>query len=325
MSPVAVSHKDEIRVRVDDVVDVADRVKRFRLAPVDDGQLPAFSGGAHITVMMDDGRRRIRNPYSLMSSPACTEAYEISVLRVAQSRGGSTYMHTRVSPGTELWITPPGNLFPVHQLARKHILIAGGIGITPFMAMTAQLSTLGHDFELHYAMRAEATGAYAKTLKETYGDRVRLYRTSLGERISMEELLEEQPLGTHLYVCGPERMIDSVLESGRLAGWPEENLHCERFLPPPAGDPFTVRLARSELDVHVGEHESILEAVEAAGVNPPYLCRGGVCGQCETRVLSRDGVLDHNDHYLTAEERAAGQQLMICMSRFRGRQLTLDL
>lgn len=325
MSPIAVSHKEEIRVRVEDVVDVADRVKRFRLTPVGNAQLPAFSGGAHITVMMDDGRRRIRNPYSLMSSPACTEAYEISVLRVAESRGGSTYMHTRVSPGTELWITPPGNLFPVHQLARKHILIAGGIGITPFMAMTAQLSTLGHDFELHYAMRAEATGAYGKALKEAYGDRVSLYRTGLGERIPLADLLEEQPLGTHLYVCGPERMIDSVLESGRLAGWPEESLHCERFLPPPGGDPFTVRLARSELDVHVGEHESILEAVEAAGVNPPYLCRGGVCGQCETRVLSRDGILDHNDHFLTAEERDAGRQLMICMSRFRGRELTLDL
>jgi ferredoxin-NADP reductase len=325
MSYSDVSHKEELLVRVDDVAQVADRVKRFRLVPVDSERLPAFSGGAHVTVMMDNGERRIRNPYSLMSSPACTHAYEISVLRVEESRGGSQYMHTRVSPGTELWITPPGNSFPVHQLARKHILLAGGIGITPFLAMTAQLSTLGHQFELHYAMRTEASGAYGKVLKERYGDRVSLYRTSLGERIPLADLLEDQPLGTHLYVCGPERMIDSVLESGRLAGWPEENLHCERFLAPPGGDPFVVRLARSKLDVHVGEHESILEAVEAAGVNPPYLCRGGVCGQCETRVVSRDGVLDHNDHYLTAEERDAGQQLMICMSRFRGRELTLDL
>jgi ferredoxin-NADP reductase len=325
MSYADVSYKEEIRVRVDDVVEVADRVKRFRLAPVENDRLPAFSGGAHITVMMDNGERRIRNPYSLMSSPARTDAYEISVLRVEESRGGSHFMHSRVSPGTELWITPPGNQFPVHQLARKHILIAGGIGITPFMAMTAQLSMLGHEFELHYAMRTEASGAYGKVLKERYGDAVKLYRTSLGERIPMADLLEEQPLGTHLYVCGPERMIDGVLESGRLAGWPEENLHCERFLAPPGGDPFVVRLALSKLDVHVGEHESILEAVEAAGVNPPYLCRGGVCGQCETRVVSHDGVLDHNDHYLTADEREAGKQLMICMSRFRGRRLTLDL
>jgi len=120
-------------------------------------------------------------------------------------------------------------------------------------------------------------------------------------------------------------MIEAVLERGRLAGWPEENLHCERFLAPPGGEPFTVRLARSERAVRVGEHESILEAVEAAGVEPPYLCRGGACGQCETRVLHHEGALEHHDHYLTAEERDAGKKLMICMSRFRGRELTLDL
>lgn len=320
------SHANEILVRVDDVSEVAERVKRFRLVPADaNRRLPSFSGGAHITVMMDDGERRIRNPYSLVSSPACPDAYEISVLRVEPSRGGSHYLHTRVSPGAELWITPPGNLFPVHQLARKHILIAGGIGITPFVAMTAQLSGLGQDFQLHYAMRTPGSGAYGEHLRKTYGDRVSVYRTTLGERIPVPQLLEDQPLGTHLYVCGPERMIDSVLESGRLAGWPEESLHCERFLAPPGGEPFTVRLARSGLDVHVGAHESILEAVEASGVEPPYLCRGGACGQCETRVLHCEGVLEHNDHYLTTEERSAGRQLMICMSRFRGRELTLEL
>ncbi len=319
------SHANEIRVRVDEVQEVANRIKRFRFVPVDVERLPSFSGGAHVTVLMDDGKRLIRNPYSLMSSPACCDAYEISVLGVEQSRGGSRYLHTQVSRGTELWITPPGNLFPVHQLARKHILVAGGIGITPFMAMTVQLSKLGHAFELHYAMRTDSSGAYGRVLQETYGDLVSVYRTDLGEHIPLEDLLENQPLGTHLYVCGPEGMIEAVLERGRLAGWPEENLHCERFLAPPGGEPFTVRLARSERAVRVGEHESILEAVEAAGVEPPYLCRGGACGQCETRVLHHEGALEHHDHYLTAEERDAGKKLMICMSRFRGRELTLDL
>lgn len=316
---------NDIRVRVDDVSEVADRVKRFRLVPVDMVRLPSFSGGAHVTVLLDDGPRRIRNPYSLMGSPQCSDAYEISVLRVAESRGGSHYMHTKVSVGTELSITRPSNLFPVHQLARRHVLVAGGIGITPFMAMTDQLARLGHDFELHYAMRSEATGAYGRLLCKRYGDRVHLYRDDLGERMALSPLLDEQPLGTHLYVCGPGGMIDGVLQAGRLAGWPAENLHCERFLAPPGGAPFTVRLGRSALDVRVGEHESILEAVEAAGVEPPYLCRGGACGQCETRVVHCEGVLDHHDHYLTPEERASGRTLMICMSRFQGQALTLDL
>lgn len=319
------SHANEIRVRVEDVQQVADRIRRFRLVPADSDRLPSFSGGAHVTVLMDDGSRRIRNPYSLMSSPDSSDAYEISVLHVEQSRGGSEYMHTEVVPGSELWITPPGNLFPVHQLARKHILIAGGIGITPFMAMTSQLAKLGHPFELHYSMRNDSTGAYGTTLQESYGGAVTVYRTDLNEQLPLDGLLDEQPLGTHLYVCGPEGMINWALESGRRAGWPEENLHCERFLAPPAGEPFTVRLAEAARDVQVGEHESILEAVEAIGLEPPYLCRGGACGQCETRVLACDGVLEHNDHYLTDEERVSGDKLMICMSRFRGRELVLDL
>jgi ferredoxin-NADP reductase len=319
------THLGEIRVRVDDIAEVADRVKRFRFVPVEGSRLPHFSGGAHITVMLDDGQRRVRNPYSLMSSPYSPEAYEVSVLRVEDSRGGSRFMHERLSAGDELWISNPVNLFPIHQLGRKHILVAGGIGITPFVAMTAQLAASNRVFELHYAMRDETTGAYAAKLRELYGDRVRLYRTRLGERIRIDDILDDQPLGTHLYVCGPERMIDAVLDAGRAAGWPKENLHSERFLAPPSGEPFTIRLARSKLDVRVGEHESMLEAIEAAGVEPNYLCRGGVCGQCETAIVACDGVVEHNDHYLSPAERAAGRKVMICMSRFRGRELVLDL
>lgn len=314
-----------LRVRVADVADVADRVKRFRLIAAEGGRLPVFSGGAHVTVMIESAERRIRNPYSLMSSPHQTEAYEISVLRMADSRGGSRFLHDHVRPGTELDISYPVNLFPIHQLGRHHILIAGGIGITPFLAMMAQLAAGGREFELHYAMRDETTGAYSAPLHERYGSRVRLYRTRAGERIDINAVLENRPLGTHLYVCGPERMIDGVLEAGRMAGWPEENLHSERFLAPPSGTPFSVRLSRSGLDVHVGEHESILEAIERAGVQPNYLCRSGVCGECMTGVVACDGAIKHNDHFLSSGERSAGDKVMICMSRFQGRELVLDL
>lgn len=319
------SHPDEIRVRVAEVAPVAERIKRFRFVAEHGGPLPNFSGGAHVSVMMDDGIRRIRNPYSLISSPYTSDFYEISVLRTEDSRGGSRFMHERVKAGDELTISRPVNLFPIHQLGKKHILIAGGIGITPFMAMTQQLAGSGCRFELHYAMRSETFGAYGAHLKDLYGDRIALYRSANGERIPIAGLLEGQPLGTHLYVCGPERMIDGILEAGRSAGWPEENLHCERFLAPPSGTPFTIRLERSGMDVRVGEHESMLEAIEAAGVEPSYLCRGGVCGQCETQVLACDGTIEHNDHYLTEKEKASGEKIMICMSRFRGRDLVLDL
>lgn len=318
---------DEIPVRVTEVEQVADRVKRFRLEPLS-GRLPSFSAGAHVTVTLDVQGRRLRNPYSLVGDPGHhgePGAYEITVLQVDDSRGGSAHLHTHVSPGSELVISPPGNLFPVHHLARRHLLVAGGIGITPFVAMAAQLARHGHDFELHHAVRTPTSGPYAHRLRELYGDRVHVHCSTLGERLDVDALLLDQPLGTHLYVCGPESMIDDVLERARAAGWPDESLHCERFVSPPAGAPFTARLERSGIDVQVGEDESLLEAVEAAGVEPSYLCRGGACGQCETRVLSADGELDHHDHFLDDEERAKGEKLMICMSRFRGRELVLDL
>ncbi len=318
-------YTNEIQVRVEDVSVVADRIKKFRFVPVDRARLPTFSGGAHITVHMESNGRRVRNQYSLISPPGRTDAYEISVLWLQESRGGSEFMHTQVSPGDMMWVGQPNNQFPAYDLARKHLLIAGGIGITPYMAMVPQLSRAHHDFELHYAIRSEAAGAYVKRIQETYPDQSSIYRSDLAERLPIPELLANQPLGTHLYVCGPGRMIDAVLGAARDAGWPETNLHWEKFLAPPSGTPFDVTLSRSGIQVHVKEDESILEAVEDAGVDAPFLCRAGVCGECEAPVLSCNGVLEHNDEYLSAEERERGEQLMICMSRFKGQELTLDL
>lgn len=318
-------HTDELRVRVDEVREVADRIKRFRFVPVDRKELPSFSGGAHITVNMEGSERYFRNQYSLMSSPEHTDAYEVSVLRVEDSRGGSEHMHTQVSEGDLMWIGQPNNQFPTNDLARQHLFIAGGIGITPFMSMMRQAEELGQKFDLHYAVRSEEHGAYVEELPNTYRDRVSIYRADHDEWLPIEELVGNQPLGTHIYVCGPAGLIDAVQDTAREAGWPEDSIHSEKFLAPPPGDPFTVSLAQSKIDVAVGEHDSILEAVEAADVDAPFLCRGGVCGQCETRVVKCDGVLQHNDEFLTDEERERGEQLMICMSRFKGRELVLDL
>jgi len=315
----------QIPVRVAAIETVGRDIKRFRLEPRSGEPMPRFSGGSHVVVTMQSGAQTYRNPYSLMGSPDDGSRYEISVLRTGQSRGGSHFMHDTAAVGTALTISHPINLFPIDQRGRKHILIAGGIGITPFMAMAEQLDLLGQPFELHYAMRSAACGAYAESLAARYGRRVHLYQSDQGRRIPLAQLLDHQPLGTHLYVCGPGAMIEWVMSSARGAGWPKESLHFERFLPPPSGTTFEVRLALSNRTVPVGEHESILEAVEAAGIDAPYLCRGGACGQCETAVLSADGELDHMDHYLTPEEKGAGRQIMICVSRLKGRVLELDL
>ena len=314
----------KIAVRVAAVVQVNALIKRFRFVARDGAALPAFSGGAHTVVEMDDHGIRRLNPYSLMSDPEDTSGYEISVRRDDQGRGGSLYLHTHVTPGLEMVISNPINLFPLDVRARKTLMIAGGIGITPFLAQIAQITRHGGRFELHYAARSRDFGAYMDRLVAAHPDRVHCYFDDQGQQIDLTRLLSMQPLGTHLYVCGPKGMINWVLTTAAHMGWPKGAVHHEEFLAPGTGLPFNVQLAASGKTITVGPAQSLLEAIEAAGVDAPYLCRGGACGQCETNVLECQGTILHRDHWLTPEDSAAGQKIMPCVSRFEGRTLVID-
>lgn len=313
------------RVRVAEIEPVASRIKRFRLVDVENQPLAEFSGGSHVTVCMRAADRMIRNPYSLMGSPTDTSSYQISVLRTDDSRGGSRFMHENVEVGTELEISEPLNLFPPAKLARKHILVAGGIGITPFMSMMDELELVKSDFELHYGVRSDVEGAYCKLLQARYGQRIHVYQQDRGQLVPLASVLGAQRLGAHMYVCGPKPMIDWALQTAKLAGWPDENVHSEQFSAPPVGKPFVVRLEKSGREITVGSHQSILEALEQNGVDAPFLCRGGACGQCETEVTACNGFIDHNDHFLSDAEKASGKKIMICVSRTQGDTLTLNL
>jgi len=314
------------RVRVAEVEPVANRIKRFRLVDIDNAPLSEFSGGSHISVIMHSGDRLMRNPYSLMSAPTDTSSYQISVLHCGDdSRGGSKFMHEKVSVGSELEISEPLNLFPPAKLAKKHVFVAGGIGITPFMSIMNELDSRRSDFELHYGVRSLDEGAYCKYLQSRYGSRVNVYRQDQGQMIPLESVLDGQRLGAHMYVCGPKPMIDWALQTAELLGWPAENVHSEQFSAPPLGKPFIVKLAKSGLEIPVKGHQSILEALEEHGVDAPFLCRGGACGQCETGVIACDGYIQHNDHFLTEPERVSGKKIMICMSRIQTGSITLDL
>ena len=314
----------KLYVRVAEVVQVNDLIKRFRFVSRDGSPLPAFSGGAHTVVEMDDHGTRRLNPYSLMSDPEDTGGYEISVRRDDAGRGGSLYLHAQVTPGMEMVLSHPMNLFQLDGRARKHLMIAGGIGITPFLAQIKQLARAGGRFELHYAARNRALGAYMAELKAAHGDRVNLYFDDEGQVIDLKSLLNRQPIGTHLYVCGPKGMLNWVRGTAAAQGWPEASVHFEEFLAPGTGQIFQAQLATSGKTVTVGTHQSLLEAIEAAGVDAPYLCRGGACGQCETNVLHCDGELIHRDHWLTPEDQAAGTKIMPCVSRFQGKTLILE-
>ena len=316
----------EMQVRVAKITQVADKVRRFRFERVDGGPMPIFSGGAHVIVSMRDGNVLRRNPYSLMSSPADAAGYEISVLHVEQSRGGSAFLHGKLKEGDTLGLSQPVNLFAYDHRGKKHIMMAGGIGITPFIAMMDQMEREGRAFELHYAVRTRTHGAYWRELQERYGaHRIKIYCDAEKLFIPADEILANQPLGTHLYVCGPAGMINGVLGKAKALGWPSQNLHSEEFLAPPPGKKFRADLRRSGKVIEVAPHQSILEAAEAAGVDAPYLCRGGACGQCETAVLACDGEIEHNDHYLEPDEKASGRKIMICVSRIKGNEIALDL
>ncbi|HEY9210186.1 MAG TPA: PDR/VanB family oxidoreductase [Methylotenera sp.] len=314
-----------IDVRVAAIEQVTPLIKHFKFVKEDGSQLPPFSGGSHIVVALDAEGRTYRNPYSLMGSPTETDAYHISVRRQENSRGGSAYMHENISVGMTLKITHPVNLFTLAKMAHKHVLIAGGIGITPFMSQIEDLNRLGAEYELHYAFRSYKQAAFVEELQKACGNKLHCYSDSDGKRLDMDALLSNQPLGTHVYVCGPSPMVVGVLETAKNLGWPDSNVHNEQFLAPPVGESFKVQLAKSNLEVQVPAEMSMLEAIEAAGVQAEYLCRGGVCGRCELGVLECDGGLEHNDHFLTESEKASCKKIMPCVSRTKGKRLVLDL
>jgi ferredoxin-NADP reductase len=259
-----------------------------------------------------------------MSDPMDQSAYTISVRRDDEGRGGSLFMHNNVKVGDQMVVSNPVNLFSLDLLAKKHLFLAGGIGITPFLAQIKQLERFNGNWELHYACRNAALGSYVDELTDHYPNATHVYYDDNDQRIDLVNLLDGQPLGTHIYVCGPKGMIDWVRKTAAGEGWPRESIHYEEFLAPQSGKPFEVKLAVSNIVIQVGEQESLLEAIERAGVDAPYLCRGGACGQCETQVIDYTGNFIHRDHWLDDAEHASGDKIMPCVSRFEGKVLVLD-
>lgn len=281
------------------------------------GALPGFSAGSHVQLHLPNGRR---NAYSLLGDPADTQQYRIAVRHQDASRGGSRFLHLDLKVGDKLRLSSPANLFPLHGEARQHLLVAAGIGITPFLAYSRELLRRGADFELHYAYRSGTSDAYVGELRQLLGPRLHEYQGGV-RRLDIAALLQGRGLGAHVYACGPQRLLLELKEQAAMQGWSSRRVHWEAFAAPEPGQPFRVELARSGQRLEVGAEESLLEALETAGVEVPNLCRGGVCGQCQTPWLKGD--VEHRDHFLSAEERASS--LMPCVSRGCGSPILLDI
>lgn len=310
-----------LSVKVADIRQITPVIREFTLVPTA-GELPGFSAGSHVVVEVPTGDRKQRNPYSLLSDPTDRTRYRIAVRRLDESRGGSQAMHANVDVGDQLEISYPQNLFAPHSQARHHVLIAGGIGITPFMAYVAELQARNASFELHYAYRGGLSGAFIDHLSERLGSKLHTYDSHAGEQMEIAAVLRAQRLGAHLYACGPGSLLEAVRDQAAALGWPGGRVHWEEFAAPEPGVPFSVELAKSGRTIEVPGDRTLLETLEDAGVNIDSGCRGGVCGACKTRYL--EGEVNHRDHFLAEDEHDS--YLMPCVSRgCAERPLLLDL
>jgi len=286
--------------------------------------LPPFTAGAHIDLHLPD--KMVRS-YSLVADPGGRDRYVVAVDRAPDGRGGSRWMHTVPRPGDRIASTPPINDFPLYEDAPLSIFIAGGIGITPFVAMAARLNTLGRPWRLHYSARSPQRAAYVRTLRDLAQDdgAIQLrFSSEGGARPDLAAIVRDAPPGSHLYCCGPGGMIDGFVAA--TAGLPPQRVHMERFTASQAASTdggYEVVLARSGRAVAVHAGRTLLDTLLEAGVEIQYSCSQGICGTCCTPVL--EGCPDHRDDYLTAEEKAANRSIMVCCSGSRTARLVLDL
>jgi phthalate 4,5-dioxygenase reductase subunit len=315
LRPLRVSRKREI----------ARDIHAITLADPDGSPLPAFTAGAHLPVQVPSGAMR---HYSLCGDPRDTSAYQLAVKRESSGRGGSVSLIDGVQEGDTLQVGMPDNQFALSDKARSFILIAGGIGVTPMMAMVRQLQAEGQrPFKLYYLARDPASTSFLEDLQAPeLAGQVLIHHDDGDPARSLDlwPILEKAASGVHVYCCGPKGLMDSVQDmSGH---WPGSAVHFESFgadTQVRADDQaFEVVLQASGQRIMVPAGQSILEALRAQGLRVPSSCESGTCGSCKVGVVQ--GQVDHRDLVLLPEER--DHHVMVCVSRAQGSgPLVLDL
>jgi vanillate O-demethylase ferredoxin subunit len=293
------------------------------LALEDGSSLPGFEAGAHIDVHVAPGLVR---QYSLCSDPAQTQVYRLGVLNDPLSRGGSAGVHATLLQGRTVRISAPRNLFPLVPGARRTLLIGGGIGITPMIAMAHELHQRNEAFELHYCARSRSSSAFLKELASAaFAHHVTLHFDDEGSQLALVTALGQGAPGVHLYTCGPAGFMAWVIDGARQQGFAEDHIHKEYFQVEvdSRGGSFEVVAARSGKSVQVAEGQTILEALSSIGIKIDISCEQGVCGTCMCEVL--EGEPDHRDVYLTDDEKAENDQILVCCSRSKSKTLVLDI
>ena len=303
----------------------ADGVLSVELVHPAGAALPPVQAGAHLDLHLPTQPAPLVRSYSLCNSPGDSQRYVLGVGRDRASRGGSRWVHEHLRPGQRLAVVGPRNHFQLNESAPSFALLAGGIGVTPILAMARRLAVLGKPVELLYAVRDAGATAFLAELKALVPGLALHMDSQAGGPPDIVAFLARQPRDTGCYCCGPAPMLDAFEATCARLGLADA--HVERFSAPvtsgEATGACTVVLQRSGKRVPVAAGKSILDALLDAGVDVAYSCSEGVCGTCEQKVLA--GEIDHRDGVLSPAERAAGNVMMICVSGCKSAQLVLDL
>jgi vanillate O-demethylase ferredoxin subunit len=322
----------DLELKVTKLRDLTSNIKMFELVNAKGGDLPAFEPGAHIDFKLPDGKIR---SYSLANDPTETNRYVTAILKDVNGKGGSVWMHENVKEGDVLTATEPLQNFPLVEDAANSILLAGGIGITPMLAMGYRLKALGKKVHLHYCSRSAEETAFMDEVKQLFGDDVTFHHDGgdPSKGINLKETFKDHAEGTHLYVCGPVGLLNATRDA--VSHWPEGTVHFELFTSARSDEQvaemesrenfeFEVELKQSGVTLTIPADRSILDVMIEEGYGVPYACEEGWCGACVIPMLG--GKADHRDEVLSDAEKAANDKIQVCISRaLPGEKLILDM
>jgi len=309
--------------RIARIEDIAPTIRLFEIE-VEGGADP-WQPGAHLGVRVHcDGREEQRH-YSLLDLGRDDGRYRIAVKRIDDGLGGSRFMWSR-AVGDELEITQPRDDFDLSLGAPAYVFLAGGIGVTPLLSMARKVSRGGTPLQFHYAVRNRSEAVFADLLREWLGDALHLHVSAEGGRCDVARVVAACPADAELYVCGPLGMLEAARSAWQSAGRPAERFRFESFGSGGhhANQVFTVSLPRYGLELPISAHESILSALETAGVEILSGCRRGECGLCAVDILECAASLDHRDVFFSAAEKAEGKRMCTCVSRATGGRIVID-
>jgi len=311
-----------LRLRLTRISYITGAISLFEFQAPDGGNLPAFTAGAHIGIELGPALSR---QYSLVNAQDERHRYVVGVKREALGRGGSIFMHDKLRVGALYNVMAPRNNFALAESAEETVFFAGGIGITPIYCMVQRLEALGRAWRLHFAAQTREQAAFIGELQR-YGGRVHVHidTEADGKFLDLPSLVRNVPNHAHLYCCGPKPMLAAF--EAAAAGRPAGHVHVEYFAAKTeaaADGGFVVELARGGREFQIPPGRTILEVLLESHVAVQNSCQQGICGMCETRIFS--GRADHRDSFLTDDERAANEVMMVCCSGSLTERLVLDL